>query len=588
MKLKIFTTIVLCCALTQFYGQIIHVPADQPTIQAGINAANNGDTVLVAEDTWFENINFKGKAITVASNFILNGDTSHISNTIIDGSQPMYPDSASVVYFISGEDTTSIIQGFTITGGKGTYLPPFIKGGGGILCYYSGAKILNNHIERDSIYNDQNGINIFGGGLYYFADNEWDDYLVIMNNKFRWNYLENTATGKYASGSAFNIACSAMITGNKVMYNVSKSNNTYASLYCRRSSTIQAQVTISNNTVSYNKSVSIGPNAKAFGSGIYINRLSGHVQNNLVEFNLCESEVNCWGAIVTKNTDTTLVIENNVIQHNGYLYAENCIGGGISLIWGTAKIINNLIYDNEATWGGGISIYDTVAYQAQIINNTIVQNSAEFGGGILNYGDNPIILNSIVYNNSAAMGSEILEVEGLATVNYSNIKNGWFGTGNIDEDPLFIGTGDHPFYLQDASLCVNTGIPDTTGLNLPEFDLDGNPRIYGGRIEMGAYENQNVIVGLDDEFNQNNIEFGVFPNPFSNQTTIEFTLPDAGFVTLSILDITGKRLETILSKKLTSGKHKTNWNAQRLPPGIYFLRLETNTGSIVQKAIILK
>ena len=153
---------------------------------------------------------------------------------------------------------------------------------------------------------------------------------------------------------------------------------------------------------------------------------------------------------------------------------------------------------------------------------------------------------------------------------------------------MFIGTGYHPFSLQDASPCVNTGISDTTGLNLPEFDLAGNPRLYGGRIEMGAYENQNVIVSLDNAFNQNNIEFGVLPNPFKDKTSIEFTLPDAGFVTLSILDITGKRLETILSEKLTSGKHQIEWNAERLPPGIYFLRLEMNGYFVTRKLLLLR
>lgn len=56
----------------------IHVPADQPTIQAAINAAANGDTVLVSDGTYKENINFKGKAITVAS---VNGPVT----TTIDG-----------------------------------------------------------------------------------------------------------------------------------------------------------------------------------------------------------------------------------------------------------------------------------------------------------------------------------------------------------------------------------------------------------------------------------------------------------------------------------------------------------------------
>src|SRR5882724_7229733 len=57
---------------------IIHVPADQRTIQAAINVANNGDTVLVSDGTYVENINFNGKAITVTS---VNG----ASKTTIDG-----------------------------------------------------------------------------------------------------------------------------------------------------------------------------------------------------------------------------------------------------------------------------------------------------------------------------------------------------------------------------------------------------------------------------------------------------------------------------------------------------------------------
>ena len=91
-----------------------------PTIQNAIDVANNVDIILVDEGTYYENINFKGKAITVASKFILDQDTSHISRTIINGSQPSNPNNASVVTFNSGEDTTSVICGFTITGGKGT------------------------------------------------------------------------------------------------------------------------------------------------------------------------------------------------------------------------------------------------------------------------------------------------------------------------------------------------------------------------------------------------------------------------------------------------------------------------------------
>jgi hypothetical protein len=129
---------LFCCALlttAALQAQIIHVPGDFPTIQSGINAATPGDTVLVSEGTYYEQINFNGKRpLMVASLFLVDGDTSHIGNTIIDGSQITDPDSASVVYFISGEDTTSVLCGFTIRNGKGTscFWETYESIGGGI------------------------------------------------------------------------------------------------------------------------------------------------------------------------------------------------------------------------------------------------------------------------------------------------------------------------------------------------------------------------------------------------------------------------------------------------------------------------
>ncbi|MDI6736614.1 MAG: hypothetical protein QME42_10580 [bacterium] len=86
----------------------LNVPGSYTTIQAAINAATTGDTVLVNNGTYIENINFNGKAITVQS---INGTTS----TIIDGNA-----SGSVVVFGSGEGINSVLTGFTITNGSDT------------------------------------------------------------------------------------------------------------------------------------------------------------------------------------------------------------------------------------------------------------------------------------------------------------------------------------------------------------------------------------------------------------------------------------------------------------------------------------
>ena len=80
---------------------------------------------------------------------------------------------------------------------------------------------------------------------------------------------------------------------------------------------------------------------------------------------------------------------------------------------------------------------------------------------------------------------------GLESINTNNVDVHWLD-GNIDGNPMFLGSGNHPFMLNDQSPCVNAGTPDTTGLNLPEYDLAGNPRIFGSGIDMGSYENQNI------------------------------------------------------------------------------------------------
>ena len=172
-------------------AQIIHVPADQSTIQAGINAASNGDTVIVAEGTYTENIRFYGKAITLASQFLIDGDTTHISRTIIDGSQSTDPDSASVVIFGDGEDSTSVLCGFTITGGKGTlYLDPiygFKRVGGGVLTLpNSGGTIKYNDIRHNTM---EYPYQTWGGGICVLlgplGDENFVNGVIIEDNTIR-------------------------------------------------------------------------------------------------------------------------------------------------------------------------------------------------------------------------------------------------------------------------------------------------------------------------------------------------------------------------------------------------------------------
>ncbi len=97
--------------VTNSHAADIHVPGDQATIQAAIDAAVDGDEIVVAPGTYFENINFNGKAITVRSTD--PNDAGVVINTIIDGTGFLH-----VVQCVSGEGSDTVLSGFVITGGN--------------------------------------------------------------------------------------------------------------------------------------------------------------------------------------------------------------------------------------------------------------------------------------------------------------------------------------------------------------------------------------------------------------------------------------------------------------------------------------
>lgn len=121
LRLPLASCLVLLLSVSAL-ATVIHVPADQPTIQAAINAAVSGDTVLVSSGTYYENITFLGKAITVTS-------ASGPLTTIIDGSKGSY---TATVTFSSNEKATAVLSGFTLKNGDGevsiTNASPTVRG----------------------------------------------------------------------------------------------------------------------------------------------------------------------------------------------------------------------------------------------------------------------------------------------------------------------------------------------------------------------------------------------------------------------------------------------------------------------------
>ena len=205
---KYFVTVLICLVLAASvaYGVIIRVSGDHPmTIQEAIDAAVDGDIVLVPDGIWTgegnKNLDFKGKAITVTSE---NGP----ENCIID----CEGDGVGFI-FQSGEGESSVVSGFTITNGYATGIPCLIchgepeeraetdvVAGGGIFCLNSSPTITQNIIKDNKSYD--------GGGIYCLNSSP-----IITNN-----IIEGNSADIYGGG-IFCSSCSPKIINNTIFGN---------------------------------------------------------------------------------------------------------------------------------------------------------------------------------------------------------------------------------------------------------------------------------------------------------------------------------------------------------------------------------
>ncbi len=251
MKTKILLLIISTVCYLNAAAAVVTVPGNFNSIQEAINGATNGDTIVVTPGTYYENINFRGKSIMVTSLYYLAADTSYMLNTIINGGSPVHPDTGSCVIFNSFEDSTSVLQGFTITGGTGTkwldiHGAGLYREGGGVLVEFSSPTIRHNIITMN-IVTDISGVASTGGGGIRVGDgNPIISNNVISNNQARYgagivlnytgciirnNIIVNNSGGQdFYGGSAIWISSelagtSKIIENNTIINNSSAASN---------------------------------------------------------------------------------------------------------------------------------------------------------------------------------------------------------------------------------------------------------------------------------------------------------------------------------------------------------------------------
>jgi predicted outer membrane repeat protein len=590
---------------------IILVPENQPTIQAGIDIAIDGDLVLVNDSTYYENINFKGKAITVTSYFYVDGDTNHINNTIINGSQNTNPDSGSVVYFVSGEDSTSVICGVTITKGSGTETSYVWDGtdyqcraGGGIFFYNSGAEIINSKIINNTVHSPAE--EVYGGGIAAFPVGS-AAYVILEKNQILHNTI--TADVEIVGGGGVEIFCNARLVNNNISFNsaILNGNSNYAysgGVDCLSSPTDRRTVSIESNKITHNSVVSksnvSGTAALSGGIGIY--GIQGNITNNEISHNEIQvkSDKNgCGAGIQISEVPESFRIEGNSICENVVTNGKGW-GGGINISSNAfPTFINNIIDGNSATNGGGILVTDDCTIK--LVNNTLVYNQATTGGGMF-LGLHPsktYLMNTIIWGNQALTDPAIHIYAGTIDVSYSDLQGGWAGTGNMDVAPKFL---DSKCHLCDDSPCIDMGNPEGT---YNDIEDTGNPGFAlfpskgTTRNDIGAFGGPGAsniyVTAIKNEHTKNIIPptgftlFQNYPNPFNPVTTITYELPINSHVELSIYNLLGQKVATLISGQQAVGRYTINWDATGFASGVYYYRITANSGFVqTRKCILIK
>lgn len=523
--------IVLLMATGICQARTINVPGEYSTIQAGIDAAVHGDTVLVASRTYSgtgnKNLDFRGKAITVQS-------SEGPANTVID-----CQGSGRGVLFRSGEGADSRFSGFTIKngyvnglslyGGKGGGIycsnsSPTISdcvisycradgfGGGGIALYTSAARIEDTIIEHNStetsggglLINDNSSPAVYnsiirnnktlglssGGGVCVIGSNPTISYCTISYNESNINYPYSVGKVTNSGGISFREGASGTMASSIISHNKAQERGGIGSW--------EATPTIINCLIENNEATVDGGGGLGFYQNSNAKISKSTIKNNTA--NEYGGGVSIWNETASGSGPlfTDCIIENNVAgDSSGGLNIldsspeiSRCIirgntaskraGLGLKALNGTTSsvLVNNLVYNNTATtFGGGITCFSGAA--ATITNCTVVNNYSGSGSaGLYVDSANVSVANSILWGNSRD------DLTSGATITYSDVSGGYVGVGNKNSDPLFTSTTD--FHLLIGSPCINAG--NNAASHLSSVDLGGNNRIYDTVVGMGAYE----------------------------------------------------------------------------------------------------
>jgi predicted outer membrane repeat protein len=311
-----------------------------------------------------------------------------------------------------------------------------------------------------------NSASKYGGAVY--------DSGNITNSIFTNNSTSDNGGAVYGSGNITN----SIFTNNSASDNggaVSNSGNIINSTFNNNSARDGGAVSNSHNITN---STFTNNSASGDGGAVYD---SSNITNSTFTNNSAYGYYGGDGGAVYYSSGNITFITNSIFTNNS---AKNGDGGAVV----RSLIINSIFTNNSAKQGGAV-------YYCSIFNSTLVNNSASDSGGA--FAGNGTILNSIFAQNKVGEEANDIASGGSLKIGHT-LVNGVAGGVNLGTgDPRFVDADNGDFHLRPDSPAINVGYSNVNLMKFflkdeagQEIDLDGNPRIVGGAIDLGAYESQ--------------------------------------------------------------------------------------------------
>ena len=609
------------------YSQnIIYVPDQYSQIQLALDAASDGDIVQVRPGTYYENINLKGKDISLVSNHYFNiGKTQLIKDTVIDGGEK-----GTVIRMQSGESSSALIWGFTIQNGLGTGTNEDYTSGGGININThknidgllpSGASSSPN-IKHCIFKNNDGGA---GNGAAIHAYSKWEDYgissPIISNCVFYENASPAVLIGEGVNGLLSNLTIADNDTIG-LQWKSTGVSNFQSSLVINNSIILDSLAlidSVSAKEIKINSSngISFGNNYGKNNTNIdplfcyrEIGEYSLHNLSPLVsrsEF-VGALDVGCYtpkfdpieNLTILEDSKKQVFLSQYVNYANpGLLYVSAMASptfSAKSLSSEIKTLVNNdtLTITPDTNWNGTSEILVTM----KDIGDEETSSFSVFVQGI---NDLPQPF-EWVYPTTL----DTVQISGENSFDWVTIK--W--TKSIDpdgdevvywfnlDDTYYVSLSDTTYDLSHSVLLANWYYDELSArrFNITISALDPTKNstvpINGGPQEL--FVNRYQFLSTNDDLTPKKFKlYQNSPNPFNPNTHIRFDLPKNESISLMIYNVVGKEVAQIKRDNLSAGQHVINWKGQdqygeRLPSGLYIYRLVAGNKISTKKMLLLK